>query len=283
MKSVYKKLIASAVAATFCVTYLLAANKSIGITEFTVTSSEIPDSLDGFRIVHVSDLHNESFGRNNEKLLSEIKSLNPDAIAITGDIIDSRRTDISVAVAFTSQAVKIAPVYYVTGNHEFRTAASESLFASMEKQGVSLLRGERLTVKKEDGSVSFYGIDDPRISGDYLGEYEAEKVRSDLEGLDRGEDFSILLSHRPEFFDIYSDFGFDLVLSGHAHAGQFRLPFIGGTFAPGQGFFPEYDSGIYRKNATAMIVSRGLGNSVIPLRVNNNPELISITLIKEVQ
>ena len=281
-----KKMICSALfilSAILITVLLLICNKAITVREFTVYDEKLPKAFDGFRIVHVSDLHNESFGTDNEKLISEIKKLAPDAIAITGDIIDSRRTDADVSVAFVAKAVETAPVYYVTGNHEYRTSIPDKLIASLKSVGARVLCGEKITLEKDGGEISFYGIDDPRISGDYLTDYEAEVVKKELEELHRGEDFSILLSHRPEFFDIYKEFGYDLVLTGHAHGGQFRIPFAGGVYAPGQGFFPEFDSGLYEEDSATMIVSRGLGNSVIPLRINNNPELILITLKKEVR
>ncbi len=281
MRSLYKKLTLCAAATFICSAYLLIANKAIGTTEIEITSARLPDSFNNFRIVQVSDLHNESFGRNNGKLLDKIRGLSPDIIAVTGDIVDSYRTDVAVAEAFIAEAVQIAPVYCVTGNHEYRTATAERLTASFESFGARVLHGARVGLEKDGEAISVYGIDDPRISGDYITDYEAEVVRSELDKLERDEKFSILLSHRPEFFDAYKSYGFDLVLTGHAHGGQFRLPLAGGVFAPGQGFFPEYDSGVYGENGTTMVVSRGLGNSVIPLRINNNPELILITLTKE--
>lgn len=280
MKSISKKLICLA-AAGMCAAYLLVANKAVGISEIEVTGERIPDSFDGFKIVQVSDLHNESFGKNNEKLLEKIRALSPDVIAVTGDIVDSYSTDVAVVEAFVAEAIKIAPVYCVTGNHEFRTDTAERLTASLGALGARVLRGERLVLERGGEAVSFYGIDDPLVSGDYLTEYEAQIVGRELEELERDGNYSILLSHRPEFFDIYKQYGFDLVLTGHAHGGQFRLPLVGGVIAPGQGFFPEYDSGVYEKDATVMVVSRGLGNSVIPLRINNNPELVLIRFASE--
>lgn len=261
--------------------YVLVANKALSLREFEISSSKIPAAFNGFRILHISDLHNESFGKDNEKLIKKIRAAEPDIIALTGDIIDSRKTEISVAEHFIGEAVKIAPVYYVTGNHEPRIDASAELYSSMTAQGVKILRSERLTIKKDDGKITLYGIDDPSFAADYLFGDEDAVITSSLERLGKGDDFSILLSHRPEFFRIYCEYGFDLVLSGHAHGGQFRLPFVGGLFAPGQGFFPEYDSGLYSNEDTSMIVSRGLGNSVIPLRLFNRPEIITITLKEE--
>lgn len=258
--------------------WLLWANKALTTREFTIEDEKIPSSFDGFRIAHVSDLHNESFGRGNEKLLSLIEESKPDIIALTGDIIDSWKTDFSRAEDFICKVTKIAPVYYTTGNHEPRIDESGELFKTMKELGVILLRNEKITLEKENGSITLYGIDDPSYVADYLfGDEDAVVARS-LEDLQKDSSFGILLSHRPEFFKLYTEYGFDLVLSGHAHGGQFRFPFIGGLFAPGQGVLPEYDSGLYEEGNTSMIVSRGLGNSTFPLRFNNRPEVIFITL-----
>lgn len=258
--------------------WLLIGNKALTVRNFEISSSKIPSSFDGFKIAQVSDLHNESFSKDNSRLLEKLQKQSPDIIALTGDIIDSWKTDVAVAESFVKEVVKIAPVYYVTGNHEPRIDESEELFALMKNCGVALLRGEKITLEKDGEGITLYGIDDPSHFADYLFGDEAFAVSESLKKLNKGEDFSVLLSHRPEFFELYAENGFDLVLTGHAHGGQFRLPFIGGLFAPGQGLFPKYDSGLYEKNSTSMIVSRGLGNSVFPLRFNNFPEIIMITL-----
>lgn len=261
--------------------WLLWANKALTTREFTIEDEKIPSSFDGFRIAHVSDLHNESFGRGNEKLLSLIKEANPDIIALTGDIIDSSRDNVRVVVEFITKALEIAPIYYVTGNHEPRYVETTALLNFIEETGVEMLDNESLLLTRGDDNISLYGINDPSFVSDYLLGDEPV-VSSVLERLEKKDGFSILLSHRPEFFELYTEYGFDLVLSGHAHGGQFRFPFIGGLFAPGQGFLPEYDSGLYEEGNTSMIVSRGLGNSTFPLRFNNRPEVIFITL-KEAQ
>lgn len=261
--------------------FTLWADKALTGRELQIKSEKIPASFDGFRIVHISDLHNATFGKDNNKLLKKIKNAQPDIIAVTGDIVDSRRTNTAVSLDFMKNALSLAPVYYVTGNHEFRISQSKSFVSEIKKLGVTVLDNESFSLKKGNDKIDLYGIDDPYFYGEYMTDEEAFVVAHKLEELEIKNGFSILLSHRPEFLDIYAERGFDLVLSGHAHGGQFRLPFVGGLIAPGQGFFPEYDSGIYEKNATKMIVSRGLGNSVIPLRLFNRPEIISVVLKSE--
>lgn len=261
--------------------FTLWADKALTEREFQIKSKKIPASFDGFRIVHISDLHNTVFGKDNNKLLKKIKNAQPDIIAVTGDIVDSRRTNTAVSLDFLKNALSLAPVYYVTGNHEFRISQSKSFVSEIKKLGVTVLENESLCLNKGKDRIELYGIDDPYFYGEYMTDEEPYIVAHNLEELGISNGFSILLSHRPEFFDIYTEWGFDLVLSGHAHGGQFRLPFVGGLIAPGQGFFPEYDSGLYEKDGTKMIVSRGLGNSIIPLRLFNRPEIISVILKSE--
>lgn len=280
MNITHKKivLLSLLVSITLFTIHLLIANKHITVRSFEIQSDKIPSSFDSFRIAHISDLHNESFGDNNERLLSKIKETSPDIIALTGDIIDSWKTDFSVAEDFIRSVSEIAPVYYITGNHEPRIDESEELFRAMQEHGVFLLRGTKTALEKGTDKIMLYGIDDPSYVADYLLGDEETVIDDSLRKLQTEDSFGILLSHRPEFFRLYEKYGFDLVLSGHAHGGQFRLPFIGGLFAPGQGILPEYDSGLYTESGTSMIVSRGLGNSTFPLRFNNCPEIITVTL-----
>lgn len=245
--------------------WILWSNTALTATEFTVQSSTIPAPFSGFRIAQVSDLHNAEFGHGNKKLLTLLENSQPDLIAVTGDLLDSRRTDTDVAVDFIREAVKIAPVYYIPGNHESRIPESyKALKTAVEALGVRVLENESLAFEKDGHFITVTGILDPDF-GIAMPELTCES-------------FQLVLSHRPELFDWYVQQTFDLVLTGHAHGGQFRLPFIGGLFAPHQGFFPKYDSGVFEENMTTMVVSRGLGNSLFPLRFNNRPELIIVTL-----
>ncbi len=258
--------------------YCLWADKALSEREFQITDEKIPSDFNGFRVVHISDLHNAAFGKGNTKLLEKIKKAEADIIAVTGDIVDSRRTNTAVALDFLKSALAIAPVYYVTGNHESRINQSELFLDEIKSLGVTVLENESLSLKKGKAEITLCGIQDPAFSADYLFDEEAFVMAHSLDGLGKSDSFTLLLSHRPEFFDLYQEYGFDLVLSGHAHGGQFRLPLVGGFIAPGQGLFPEYDSGLYEKDGTKMLVSRGLGNSVIPLRLFNRPEIITVVL-----
>ena len=280
-----KKFIFPAVVAIVLVALVIGiawGNTALELNTYTISSSKLPQSFDGYRIAHVSDLHNTEIGKDNEKLLTMLRDADPDMIAITGDLIDSRNTDIEVALKFVREAVKIAPCYYVTGNHEARVNEYGELKAGMETAGVTVLEDVRTEISMEGATITLIGVNDPSYQTDYLFGDSETVLNTKLEKLhtENGE-FTVLLSHRPELFDTYADHGLDLVLSGHAHGGQFRLPFIGGLVAPNQGFFPEYDAGIYTEGNTNMLVSRGIGNSILPFRINNRPEVILIELQAE--
>lgn len=254
------------------------------VTAVTVTGERLPSAFSGFRIAQISDLHNATFGRGNRKLLALLADSRPDIIVITGDFVDSRHTDMDTALHFAEEAVKIAPTYYVSGNHEARMETYGDLCEALAQAGVTVLEDRAVTLEKDGETVRLAGLADPSLTlkEEEPGEVQA-MVSARLESLtggeaDGGADYTILLSHRPELLDTYASCGVDLVLSGHVHGGQFRIPFVGGLFAPSQGFFPQYDAGLYRQGATAMVVSRGLGNSIIPIRINNRPELVLVEL-----
>lgn len=269
-------LITAAVLVLALLIWLLWANSSPAATQVTVASGALPEAFEGFKIAHVSDLHNAVFGRKNEKLLSLIRAAKPDIIAITGDLIDSRHTDIDSALAFVEAAAEIAPVYYVTGNHESRLDFDE-IEPRLIAAGARVLRNEAEDIGRGGERIRLAGIDDPSFIR--TGGTAEERAAAELEQLgDGGGTFTVLLAHRPELVEVYAEYGAGLVLSGHAHGGQVRLPLLGGLYAPGQGLLPEYDSGLYSLGETQMVVSRGLGNSVAPLRVNNRPELVIVTL-----
>ncbi len=253
-------------------------NTALKLNTYTISSRELPDAFASYRIAQVSDLHNAEFGKGNQRLLDMLREAEPDMIAITGDLIDSRKTNIAVALAFAEEAVRIAPCYYVSGNHEARVPEYRELKAGLEAAGVTVLDDARVEIEISGKSITIIGVNDPSFLADYLTSDAVviDQKLSELTAEDPG--FTILLSHRPELFDTYVDHDIDLVLSGHAHGGQFRLPLIGGLVAPNQGLFPKYDAGLYSEDHTNMLVSCGLGNSIIPFRFNNRPEVILIEL-----
>lgn len=289
----------SALAALFvAVTVWLAwCNSALMITEFTISDDEIPEGFSGFRIAQISDLHDAEFDEENEKLISLLRDADPDIIVITGDFVDRRRTDIELSLNVAEKAVEIAPTYFVTGNHE--AALSEKKYEEFKNglidAGVVVLEDDAVTLECGDGVITLMGVNDPIFSKDRSGNASTEETTEDpdidkkimdanLEALLSAtdlEEYTVLLSHRPEVFDVYVDHKIDLVISGHLHGGQVRLPFIGGFYTPNQGFFPEIIDGLYTDDDTNMVVSRGLGNSAFPIRVNNRPEIVIIELERE--
>lgn len=255
-------------------------NTALMASSVTISGNQIPDSFSGFRIAQVSDLHNTEFGENNTELLQMLSENAPDIIVITGDLVDAGHTDIDIALNFVNEAVQIAPVYYVTGNHEASLPQYDEFKAALERIGTTVLEDRAIQLQRGSEQIMLIGLSDPdfTMKGDIFGE-SSSMFCTKLESLtDSKSSYTILLSHRPELFETYINCGVDLVFSGHAHGGQFRLPFIGGLITPDQGLFPRYDAGLYTEGSTNMVVSRGLGNSIIPFRFNNRPEIVFVEL-----
>ena len=258
--------------------YLYYENTFLEVTNYNIVNDKIPDEFNDYKIIQISDYHNEMSNKLNKDLIDKIKSEKPNIIVITGDFIDSRNTNIDVAIDLIKNIKDVAPIYYVTGNHEARVSTYKDLKEKLEEQNVIILFFLTDIIKIGDSQINLIGINDPQISNEILGD-DSAIVNKELEISNYDNNlFSILLSHRPELFSTYVENNIDLVLSGHAHGGQIRIPFVGGIIAPNQGFFPKYTSGLFIENNTNMIVSRGIGNSVVPFRINNRPELVIITL-----
>lgn len=252
-------------------------NADLEINEYVVNSDNIPSAFNDFRIAHISDLHNSEFGKNNEKLIDTLRQTDADIIVITGDMIDSRNTDVDVAISLAQEAVNIAPTYYVNGNHESRVPEEYGkLKKGLIDAGVTILENTSVDITVGGETITLIGINDPAFRMELVDDTMEQNIAHQLVSvIPDNDNYMVLLAHRPEYFDVYVD-KVDLVLSGHAHGGQFILPYVGGVIAPGQGFFPEYYDGLYTEGNTTMIVSRGIGNSIFPFRVNNKPEIVVV-------
>lgn len=261
------------------VLFCIYQNNSIVISESSYYNPKIPGDFEGYKIVHISDLHNKMFGNSQIGILKRIRNLSPDIIVVTGDLIDRRRYDLDSAMTFISGAEKIASVYYVSGNHEAWSGKFPVIKERLNEAGVIILDDAAVELAKGGSSIQIIGLADPGfLTSAYSGGSYISEVTEKLTPWSTDKNFDILLCHRPELFDVYCETNMDLVFAGHAHGGQVRIPLIGGLVAPNQGLFPRYTSGSYSKGSTTMYVSRGLGNSLIPLRILNRPEIVAVTL-----
>ncbi|OES46571.1 metallophosphoesterase [Domibacillus iocasae] len=249
-------------------------NNVLTVTDIPVESQNIPAGFDGYRIVQLSDLHSKSFGDQQQVLAEKVKAQRPDVLFFTGDLIDLRRGDEENGYTLMEEMMKIAPVYFVTGNHEWQVFEEKE--KRLREMGVNVLRNESVTLQHEGDTINLIGIDDPLITE------TAEALQTAWKTMESTEQYTILLSHRPELFSLYADANMDLTFTGHAHGGQIRIPFVGGLFAPGQGFFPDYTAGAHTIDSSTMIVNRGLGNSMAPQRIFNRPEIV-VTQLKSTQ
>lgn len=262
--------------------------RKIDITKWIIHEKNLPEGFHGIRVVHISDLHNKMFGTNQKTLIQVVKDLQPDYIFITGDLIDRNRTNLKKALLFIEGIRYVAPIYYVTGNHEWQNrVAGKVLLEELKKLGVQVLHDEKKFLYSKGYRLQIIGMDDPyMLEGKESRKYNRAASKAFLKRFlsvikDSGKEYTILLSHRPEFIHFYQKAKINLVFSGHAHGGQIRVPGIGGLLAPHQGFFPKYAEGMVKEGNTKMLVSRGLGNSCFPFRINNPPELVIVELKKK--
>ena len=281
-----RALVIAALALAVLAALLLAgnawANARVWNARVEIRDEKIPAAFDGFVLCQVSDVHNEARGEGNAALLRALREAAPDLICITGDFLDSRRTDLDFALELAGQLAEIAPAVYVTGNHEARRIDLSALEAGLAARGVQVLRDDWMPLARGGEEIALLGLDDPGFAAgeDWTLAEGLDQTQARLSALlaQAGDRFSLVLSHRPELLPAYAEAGADLVLSGHAHGGQVRLPGIGGLFAPGQGILPRLTSGVHARGETRLVVSRGLGNSTFPLRVFNPPEIVTVTL-----
>ncbi len=274
-----KKLLVVLIMAVALSGYFYWQNNGLTVTRYHHSDPTIPAGFSGFSILQVSDLHNKTFGKNQEVLLGNIEVLDPDMILITGDLVDRRRYNLEKAMTFVKGAVALAPVYYAAGNHEAWSGRYAEIRNALQEAGVIVLDNSEVVLEKNGDVLHLLGLRDPAfLVSDYRKRWDVSKITEQLAAWQKLEGYKLLLAHRPDLFPLYAESRVNLVFSGHAHGGQIRLPLVGSIFAPNQGFFPEYTEGDYHYGMTTMYVSRGLGNSIFPLRVHNRPELVMVTL-----
>ena len=244
-------------------------NFGVKVTKYNIKSDKVEGK---FKIIHISDFHNEGNKWLHKQVINHIKKEKPNIIVITGDLVDTYKT--KYVKVLLDEITPLAPIYYVSGNHEYEHRGYKNLRKILLKYKVNLLENESIELKN---NICLYGIMDPKFEER---EDESNVVKEILDNFNiKSSNYNILLSHRPELFDIYSEYSFNLVFTGHAHGGQFIIPGVGPLFAPHQGIRPKYARGKHKKRNTNMIVSRGLGNSLFArIRINNRPELIVVSL-----
>jgi len=247
-------------------------NHWLVVTEHDYVSEKVPANFDGMRIAQVSDLHDALFGEGNERLIERVREAKPDVIFITGDVVDSNRFKLEQSLTTVRGLVQIADVYYVLGNHEVATNRVPEIYAKLSALGVNVLPNTAVVLERDGEQLAIVGIEDPLMNPN-----TANMLDKALVNVPKGM-FTLLLAHRPEMFQVYTDYKMDMVFSGHAHGGQFRIPCFGGLIAPGQGWLPKYTAGIYENTETKMVVSHGLGNSAMPQRLFNLPQIVVVEL-----
>lgn len=254
--------------------YGFISQQRLEVNRHVLTSSRIPPAFDDFKIVHLSDIHNEIFGEGQRELIDIILAENPDLIVISGDSVDRYNNDWQHSLTLLRELAKTTPVYFSSGNHEYWSSIHQDSAAILAETGAHYLKNETILLEKSGQSMTLSGIDDPW----YFTEEESfSDTLKTLQPTDPNR-FSMLISHRPERQDAYARCGFDLTFSGHAHGGQIRLPFTEGLVAPNQGFFPKLTAGLHEKNGKYLLISRGLGNPLHYPRLFNSPEVIVLTL-----
>lgn len=236
------------------------------LTKYTYKSEKVPESMDGYKILQISDLHHKNFGKHQKNLINMVKDAKPDIIVLTGDIVDKNHEDIVDVMYLIKEICDVAPIYYVTGNHEQDSNASANfseLRALFEEYGVIDLCESSVKLDK-DNEVTLYGHS-----------YQAYGIANSLERVEKG--LNILIYHDSTTFDITSQYGFDIIFAGHSHGGIIRIPFVGGVCGNSGEYFPKYAGGRFEENGTTMFASKGLGDAQIP-RFYNPPEVVLVTL-----
>jgi len=263
------------------VVLLYDGNTRIVTTEYELQYYNLPESFDGFRIVVLSDVHAAVFGNNNERLIAKVQAANPDIIAVLGDLIDRNdrpdtQAQLEIAETLIAGLTPIAPVYFVTGNHDWDSGAIWPLLTMLDERGVHILRNKYTQLESEGDTIVLAGTDDPNGPADMMKPHDfVGSIHTEHRGR-----FIVVLQHRNNHLPLYSSIGVDLVLSGHAHGGIIRLPFTDGLIGQQRDWFPTYTNGVYKIERTNMVVSRGIGNHTGLPRIFNNPHLVVVVLTK---
>ena len=249
------------------------SREDLEISRYEVASQKLPESFDGFKIVQLSDLHGAEFGENGMGLVEKVKELEPDIIALTGDFVTDEG-DLAAVEKLAARLVKLCPVYFISGNHEFGSGLAVKVRNILERAGVKYLSNEYLTISRGEDGILLGGVEDPLAYADMLSPDELAQKMNDA----APDAFKILLGHRNYWMTEYPELPVDLIFCGHAHGGLIRIPGVGGLIGTDRRLFPDFDAGEYNNGRYTLIVSRGLGNSVSIPRIFNRPEIVCVEL-----
>lgn len=252
--------------------YLYLERISVEVRRYQVPVQNLPARFRGFTILQLTDLHDKEFGRRGEDLLALLRTLKFDMVALTGDLVVGENPILTPALDLVAgiRAFSGAPVFSVFGNHEYGMDLEKEYQRKLEGAGVRVLFNEAVPIQRGKELIWLAGVDDPVTRRD--------RIAATLAGTDRGAP-RVLLAHAPLPFLKAAQAGVDLLLAGHTHGGQVRLPLLGAAYVPSMGYFPRYDYGLYRAGDTTMIVNGGLGESWVPVRFNIRPEVVLATLV----
>lgn len=249
------------------------SREDLEISRYEVASQKLPESFDGFKIVQLSDLHGAEFGEDGMELVDKVGSLEPDMIALTGDFVTDEG-DLAAVEKLAARLVKLCPVYFVSGNHEFGSGLAVKVRNILERAGVKYLSNEYLTISRGEDGILLGGVEDPLAYADMLSPDELAQKMNDA----APDAFKILLGHRNYWMTEYLELPVDLIFCGHAHGGLIRIPGVGGLIGTDRRLFPDFDAGQFNNGRYTLIVSRGLGNSVSIPRIFNRPEIVCVEL-----
>ena len=294
---------------SFLCVFNIILNKNIFVREYKIQSKKITEKFDNYKIVQITDVHSIRNEIDLEKIVNKVKLQKPNLICVTGDLIDSdyyssqndlyKNNEIKqieeLTVRFMKNLKEISDTYYIYGNHEMMLLddpENNKFKKDLENLGIKILNNKTEELKIDGERINIIGIQDPATlykdeKYAYIDGTNKDKVQMILNDLfiempeDNQNKFTILLSHRPEYFELYDKYNIDLALTGHTHGGIVKLPIIKGIYAHPQGWLPKYSYGIYKTNDFSMIISGGIGYSKLPIRIFNPPEICTITLEKE--
>lgn len=246
-------------------------------TDYHLKTDEIKSTV---KIAFISDLHHKEFGKNNINLVTAISEKEPDLIAVGGDMVTAGDTTHNVVIKLLKQLTKIAPTYYVLGNHELGYINLKKLKKDISKTGTTILDNsmQKLKIPHKNETITIGGLTNYPFYDTYAPDFENEDRYFLDEFIEHSKNnYSILLAHQPEcYIWKLNEMDLDLIISGHTHGGIIQIPFIGGVYAPNQGLFPEYDKGYFSSDTAQMIITSGLGNTTFVPRLNNQPEICII-------